>query len=90
MRNYFVVENSLRSSLLLLSLIMFAVSSAGAEKERILATVNGAPVTFSDYRMFVLKIDPSTRTDGVDDAILEKVIEETLILQGLPSGHTCK
>jgi len=75
------VENSLRSALLLLSLILFAVSSAGAEKERILATVNGAPVTFSDYRRFVLKIDPSTRTDGVDDAILKKVIEETLILQ---------
>lgn len=81
MRGYFAVENSLRSALLFFCLLVFAVSAAGAEKERILATVNGEPVTFSDYRRFVLKIDPSMRTDGIDDAILKKVIEEKLILQ---------
>ena len=77
----FAVGSSLRSALLVLSLLVFAVSAAGAEEERILASVNGAPVTFSDYRMFVLKTDPSMRTDGVDEGILKKVIEETLILQ---------
>ncbi len=81
MRECFAVGNSRRSALLVIFLLVFAVSAAGAEKERILATVNGAPVTFSDYRRFVLKIDPSMRTDGVDDAILKKVIDETLILQ---------
>ncbi|MDA8106242.1 MAG: SurA N-terminal domain-containing protein [Nitrospiraceae bacterium] len=73
--------NSFRSVLLFFCLLVFAVSAAGAEKERILATVNGAPVTFSDYRRFMLKIDPSMKTDRVDDAILKKAIEETLILQ---------
>jgi peptidyl-prolyl cis-trans isomerase SurA len=75
------MKNIPRSALLFLSLLVFVVSAAAAEKERTLATVNGALVTFSDYRRFLLKIDPSVRTDTVDEAILKKVIEETLILQ---------
>lgn len=73
--------NSFRSAPLFFCLLVFAVSAAGADNERILATVNGAPVTFSDYRRFALKIDPSLRTDGIDGEILKKVVEETLILQ---------
>jgi hypothetical protein len=55
----------LRLVLLLLSLLVLTVP-AGAEKERILATVNGAPVTFSDYRKFLLKTGPSVKADRVD------------------------
>ncbi len=79
-RGHLCVENSLRV-LLIFSMFVFAASAAGAEKEKVLATVNGAPVTLLDYQRFLLKSDPSVKAERVDSAILKKVIGERLILQ---------
>lgn len=51
-----------------------------ATVDRILATVNDEFITLSDYRIY-LKREGYTHTEGVDEGILKRMIEERLILR---------
>ncbi|MFN3396632.1 MAG: SurA N-terminal domain-containing protein [Thermodesulfovibrionales bacterium] len=48
--------------------------------DRVLATVNDEFITLSDYRIY-LKREGYTYTEGVDEGILNRMIEERLILR---------
>ncbi len=70
------------SALLLVCLLPpVSVSAGPAEGERVLAVVNGEKITLSDYRRFLLKVDPSLTSARVDEGLLKKAVEEKLILQ---------
>ncbi len=56
------------------------VCCAGAE-DTLLAEVNGERLTTADYRRFLMKIDPSLDDTGVNTKLLQKMIEERLIIQ---------
>jgi peptidyl-prolyl cis-trans isomerase SurA len=76
------VSKVVLSALLILSMLPAVSSSSDLTgDERVLATVNGERVTISDYRRFLLKVDPSPASDGIDERLLKKMVEEKLILQ---------
>jgi parvulin-like peptidyl-prolyl isomerase len=55
--------------------------SCGVTIERILATVNDEIVTLSEYKRFTMDIGIGDSGDTVDHILLEKLIEERIILQ---------
>ncbi len=59
--------------------LVYAGASYGFTVDRVLATVGGDPVTFSDYRIFV-KAAGVSETGTVDEGLLKKLIEERVIL----------
>lgn len=62
---------------------MLALSDTGAAVtvDRVLATVNNEVITLTDYRRFVGKSEPGAGVDGVEERLLRRLIEETIILQ---------
>jgi parvulin-like peptidyl-prolyl isomerase len=60
---------------------VFLHSIARAGDEQILATVNGDRITMSDYRQFLLTIDPALVSEVVDEGLLKKLMRMRLILQ---------
>ena len=55
-------------------------ASSGLTVDRVLATVNNNPVTLSDYRKFVAKIQGTADPETVNEDYLNRLIEEKLIL----------
>jgi len=62
-------------------LFLAAGTSFGLTVDRVLATVNNEVITLSDYRKFVLRVDPYADRDNVREPYLRRLIEEHLILQ---------
>lgn len=73
-----------KESIILISAFLITVSVPhslqAATIDRILATVNDEFITLSDYRLY-LKREGYSLLEGVDEAILKKMIEERLILK---------
>jgi len=60
---------------------LLAISPSARGGDGVLAVVNGEKLTASDYRRFLLKIDPAMTGDTVDGRLLNKAIEEKIIVQ---------
>jgi parvulin-like peptidyl-prolyl isomerase len=62
-------------------LILLAAGSAhGITVDRVLATVGGEIITFTEYNLFVKGLE-GERKDEVDETLLRKLIEEKIVIQ---------
>jgi len=69
------------SCLVLLFMLIVSGEISAITVDRVIATVNGEAVTFSDYRRFIGKIDPAADRDAVQETLLKRLIEEKILLQ---------
>lgn len=77
------VKPSITGLLILTALCVYApvVFAAGERRDEVLAAVNNEWITVSDYRRFLMKVDPGLDSSTVSRKLLEKLIEERLMLQ---------
>ncbi len=82
MRRYIKTVQKPRCILFTILLLFLACGmSFGVTVDRVLATVNNEVITLSDYRKFLLRLDPAADRSTVTETYLRRLIEEHLILQ---------
>jgi len=81
--NVFFARSSTAVLLIVAAVCLYSPAPLAGEerKDEVLAAVNNEWITVADYKRFLMKVDPGLDSSTVSRKLLEKLIEERLMLQ---------